>query len=263
MLKTWPSLLDPFDPDTLGAKLILAIIVSALFICPLTFQLSHLEDDNVQTDLFAAVLALILSGSIICIVHNIFKQRCQSVEIIQTEDKFPKIKIFKVFSSSSLSSSFLTSSKVNHTKSTNAPKEQTPESTDSSKKPKVDPKYFKPKYIIHELLDIWGTTYTVITWGSFWVIGGTIVATEKLATRIKTKCSRDPDVSSANLSSTSDSRYNNANRASSPSLSGRDPLRATRSWTRKSFATARRKLFRCFRTNNIPQLTEVTSNPAL
>lgn len=245
----------------MGAKLILATILSALFICPLTFRLAHLSNEDVQSDLFAGILTVILSGSLICILHNILKRRSQTVKANFHEEKVPRMKIFRVFSSSTLPASFLTPKDKGSRANQDTQKSRAPES--HKKKPKVDPKYFKPKFIIHELLSIWGTTYTVITWGSFWVIGGTIVATEKLATKIKTKYSRDVDTVGANMSSTSfESDFNQSSDSTGTpeSSSGRDPFRSARTWTRKSFATARKRLFKCFRGVSLPQLTEVTGN---
>jgi len=151
---------------------------------------------------------------------------------------------------------------------------------DGRRQSKIDLKYLKPKFIISELMVFWDTTCTVITWGSFYVIGGTIVATEKLAQKIKTKRTRDSGNnlrdSAHNTSSSSFGRFDSFTSGftsnSGGTQQGPNRKNATRStertgslnkissWTKKSFASAKKKVTK-FTTSShgvgsVPQLEE-------
>lgn len=125
-----------------------------------------------------------------------------------------------------------------------------------------------PKHIIQELISIWGTTYTVITWGSFYLIGGTIVASERLAQKVKSKCSREQrglhNESSSrgtgwteftNFASSSSADVSR-NSTTSDDDNQRNTFRRISSWSKRSYSTSKRKLTKLFTSTNAPQLTE-------
>lgn len=124
-----------------------------------------------------------------------------------------------------------------------------------------------PKHIIQELISIWGTTYTVITWGSFYLIGGTIVASERLAQKVKSKYNREQsglhDESfsrgtgwSETFTSFASSSSAARESASSASNNQRDTFRRISSWTKRSYTTSKKKLIKLFtHTNTTPQIT--------
>lgn len=135
---------------------------------------------------------------------------------------------------------------------------------EANSRPKIDPKFFKPKYLIHELMSIWSTTYTVITWGSAWMIGGTIVATERFASKIKTKCTREQQqqkwhrssasTGHSDASSTDSSKsYTEANKTG---LSNKNSLNRMIIRTRKYIMSAKKKLNKFRVSGSMPQLTD-------
>lgn len=125
----------------------------------------------------------------------------------------------------------------------------------------IDSKYFKPKFILHELQTFWGTTCTVVTWGSFYVIGGTIVATERIARKIKNKYTKDHEhdenISSRGTGGRSDSfaSYSSSMNESTKSASSpKHPLKRVSSWTKKSFSSIKKR-FNKFVVTSVPQIT--------
>lgn len=214
-------------------------IICSLFIIlllPITFQLTSSRDDIFQTDLFAYIATILVSGLILYIIHNLLKQHSHLTEVPKTTTK--QKSIFNVFTSTSEADIF--------------------REKEANSRRKIDPKYFKPKYIIHELMSMWGQTYTVITWGTVWLIGGTIVGVEKLAQKIKTKCNRESHEEINNTSRGSGRNYSFASYSSydsQTSRSGRSSLKRIRSWTKRSFASASKR-FRFASSTGMPQLTE-------
>lgn len=186
--------------------------------------------------------------------------------ISQSEQLFPIISTnaFEKSLSSSSGSNFFRLLYTNGFTSTSAnrsPKQQ------QRPRRRLDSKYFKPKFIIHELISIWGTTYTVITWGSFYFIGGTIVATEKLAQKVKSKCTREQRGLHNESSSrgtgwadsfasfgSSDSDDDDQHNASASSIND-NTLRRLSSWTKRSYSASKKKIMKLFTSTNAPQLT--------
>lgn len=231
--------MDQINGNDLELKTVVFGIVCSLSLLPITFHLTKSRSELSQTDLLAYFSTIIVSVIILYVIHNLLKERCQSVDSPSNEK--PPRNIFHVFSSSSYS------------------EEASFKEKEANSRRRIDPKYFKPKYIIHELMSMWGTTYTVITWGSVWIIGGTIVATEKLAHKIKTKCNREQSNESnsqgtgRNDSFTSYSSYGSSN-DSRASRTDRSSLKRIGAWTKKSFASASKK-FRKYVSSGVPQLT--------
>lgn len=231
------------EEESADKKSILFGAMLSLALAPIIFKLTRLiEVDHFKSNLLASILTLVFSGILIYIINDHLRQNCHQ---IGGRDK-SRLKssqrsiIFALLSSPA--SVFLSNSgKHNNQQGQQLDKEQ---SQNSSRK-KIDPKYFKPKFIIHELMTFWGTTYTVITWGSFYVIGGTIVATEKLARKIKTKCSREQQSDFQNSSrgtgrSDSFMSYTSEDE-NTTSENQRDPLRRMSSWTKRSFSSIRKR----------------------
>lgn len=111
-------------------------------------------------------------------------------------------------------------------------------------------KYLKPKYIYHELMSIWGTTYTVITWGSVCIIGGALVASQRLASKIKTKCTREQQQDSLNgtrgTGRNSSSAFHNTSFSPSESLTSKGSskslsLNRVGSWVKRSCTATKKK----------------------
>lgn len=242
--------------------IILVCVVCSISLSPLTFQLTNSvsgSGDNFQEDLFVYVALLSLCSVIAYLAYHILKQRCQLLLHVPDPRQVKSI-LSGVFSAHSIEQSEHTHDSPN--KSTRS----------NTNRRRIDPKYFKPKFIINELMTIWGTTYTVITWGSVWVIGGTIVATERLAQKIKTKCtSPQQQHHQHHHSSRGTGRFDSFSSydsndtisiGSSNSAGGRaanqtkSSYRRMRSWARKSYANARKRLNRFMSSGVTPQLTD-------
>lgn len=239
------SKMDLINSNDLELKTVVIGIVCSLSLLPITFHLTSSKSELSQTNLLAYFSTILVSIIILYVIHNILKHRCQSLDASHEK---PLRNIFHVFSTSSYY----------------ANAEESFKEKEANSRRKIDPKYFKPKYIIHELMSMWGTTYTVITWGSVWIIGGTIVATEKLAQKIKTKCNREnsQDLNNnrstgRNDSFTSYSSYASSN-DSTTQRTNRSSLKRMRAWTKKSFASASKK-FRKYVSSGVPQLTSPTT----
>lgn len=229
--------------------IILICIICSISLSPLTFQLTtNSNGDNFQEDLFVYMALLSMCSVIIYLTYRILKQRCPFLQVPDCQVK------------SILSGVFLSHSLEIEDES-HSPRKSTIKGNTTRRR--IDPKYFKPKYIINELITIWGTTYTVITWGSVWVIGGTIVATERLAQKIKTKCAtphRDENHNSSRGTGHSErsTLYESDSDESFVSNGGansKSSYRRVKSWARKSYANARRRLNR-FMNSGVPQLTD-------
>lgn len=238
--------MDRINTNDLELKTVVIGIVCSLSLLPITFHLTSSRSELSQTNLLAYFSTILVSIIILYIIHNLLKQRCQSLDASHEK---PLRNLFHVFTTSS---------------SSYANAEESFKEKEANGRRKIDPKYFRPKYIIHELMSMWGTTYTVITWGSVWIIGGTIVATEKLAHKIKTKCNRENSQefnnnrgTGRNDSFTSYSSYASSN-DSNTQRTNRTSLKRMRAWTKKSFASANKK-FRKYVSSGVPQLTSPTT----
>lgn len=239
--------------ENYNTKFIILGIVAFIFLSPITYQLFKSEASSFVSSLIAIISPITLTGVLMYITYNILNQSCQQSTNQQSSTTRTRQgrTFFKVFSS------------IDLTSNTSGNLESKPPTSSNNRRGKIDPKYFKPRYIMHELMSMWGTTYTVITWGSVWVIGGTIVATEKLAQKIKTKCSREQQSDTNDYSSRSMRRGDSSESYSSSSIFDRttdsdnaqnkSSLRKVRSWTRKSYASARRR-FNKFFGSAVPQI---------
>lgn len=223
--------------------------IGILSICYLTTAYYHVS----------ATATIIIAITVSAAIYIILSQSEQIFPIISTQA------FEKTLSSSSGSNIFrlLFSNGFTSTNGNRSPKHQQQQRS----RKKLDSKYFKPKFIIHELISIWGTTYTVITWGSFYFIGGTIVATEKLAQKVKSKCSREQrglhNESSSRGTGWADSFASFGSSASenveqhntSASSINDNTLRRISSWTKRSYSASKKKLMKLFTSTGAPQLT--------
>lgn len=242
------------DYDNADKKSILFGALLSLLLAPITFQLTRfLESDPFKSDVLASLLTIALSIVLIVSFNNLLKRSDSPSNRNKNELRsHSRSNFFRLFSSTSSTSP----SKI--------PKEK--DQTNCQQRKKIDPKYFKPKYIIHELMTFWGTTYTVITWGSFYVIGGTIVATERLARKIKTKCSKDQHQQSFNSSrctgrndSFTGSFMSSSNKSTnSESSEDKDTIKRITTWTKRSFASVKRR-FSKFVNTSAPQWTSMAA----
>lgn len=243
------------------SKSVLLSIIASLFLALITYHLFGAGAGSPISSLIAFVLTATLTGVFMFIAHSILTipKNCQQPTQQQITGTNRGRTFFKAFS---LSTDVLNSSNASATSLDN--KSQT-----SNNRRKIDPKFFKPRYIMNELMTMWGTTYTVITWGSVWVIGGTIVATEKLAQKIKTKCSREQTsgLSHQNSSRSTGRQDSFATDSSSmfdrtteaDSSQSKSSLRKVRTWTKKSYASAKRK-FNKFFISTVPQIMNTSQS---
>lgn len=255
---------------------ILVSVIISLTLSPITFHwTSCLNATSKQSDLIACLLTLILSGVLALIINNILNRRCQQFTVNLERPPLLKKTLLRVFSSSKTPISPLKSS-VYH----GSVVHDSPQDKHSRSNIRIDPKYFKPKYIMHEVMSMWGLTYTVVTWGSVWVIGGTIVASEKLAHKIKTKYSREPQQQRPNhqqqqqQQSTDGNRFWNERNNSYTSLLSADSLtsldestnkssfKRLRTWTRRSYASAKKRFNKFVHGSTVPQLTGASNESA-
>lgn len=235
---------DQSDSDAEISSILLRISISLFLLPPMLLLLASSETGSLQSDVLKALLAITLSIVLIYIVHIIFKQRCQ-LSSQQTNENQKAKTIFSVFS--------LTPTNNNETNNDGCPKDK-----QQNFRRKIDPKYFKPKFIMHELIAMWDTTYTVITWGSFHVIGGTLVATERLVRKIKTKCTREGQ--SRDIHNTSSGRADSFASCdfsddSFQSEGSKTSFRRVRSWMKRSYSSAKKKFNTFVGTPGVPQLT--------
>lgn len=244
------------EEEDADRKSILFGALISLFFAPITFRVTRfIEQDSFKSDLFASILTLIFSGVLIFFINNYLKQRCHhspSRQHNKSQLKSTRSTLFGIFSSNSVFSN-----DSNNLKDNNGEKQQ--DEHENSFRRKIDSKYFRPKFIIHELASFWGTTCTVITWGSFYVIGGTIVATEKLARKIRTKCNRDQQNNNLHNSSRGTGRCDSfasyaSSNESTTETKNKDPLGRVSAWTKRSF-TSIKKRFTKFVGTNMPQIT--------
>lgn len=222
-------------------KSVLFGLVCSLLLSPFTFQITQSDSSIFGSDLSACVLTIFVAVIIAFSTHYLLKRNCH---IIQRLDKQQKL-LFNAFSSNP------------------ALKDASPNKGREAQyqRRKIDPKYFKPKFIIHELITFWDTTYSVITWGSFYVIGGTIVVTERLAQKIKTKCAREQQGSTyqSGHRERNDSSFSYSSSASGANDnsfgSTKTPLRRVASWTKKSFSSAKKRLAKFANSTTILEIT--------
>lgn len=221
-------------------------VFCSLALTPIIFQLTQSTAiSNESRLLVSSILAMTLFLPLLYLIQNfLIKQSCPTIETRSIlRDYKPLRNIFSVFYKDENNNSTVLNEKPSPTKK------------------RIDPKYFKPKYIYHELMSIWGTTYTVITWGSVWIIGGTFVATERLANKIKTKCTRERDLLGANRGTGRNSSFASFNSSFSSSHSvdstgsGKNSFKKISSWTKRSFTAAKKK-FNKFIGVGVLQLTQ-------
>lgn len=243
--------IDQKEREGIDTKTILLSVLCSLALTPFTFQLTKSAAISTQSVLLLSVgiISTLFLASVYLIRNFLIKQRCPTESRSILRDYKPLRNIFKVFHKDE-----------NNYEPTPLNEKQPPN------KKKIDPKYFKPKYIYHELMSIWGTTYTVITWGSVWIIGGTLLATERLANKIKTKCTREQqqDLLSANRGTGRNGSFAsyNSSFSSSDSLtsegSSKSSFRKISSWTKRSYSAARKR-FNKFIGVGVLQITQSAS----
>lgn len=252
---------SPHKPDEDEIKSICIGATCSLLLCPITFPLisQNISENAFFADVFGCLLTLLLTVIIAFGSHIVLKSR-------YTRDRNSNLRRHRSFFSQIFSIS--SHAHLNHQekKDSNNNSIYVDENNNvnhNSYRRKIDPKYFKPKFIYHELMTFWDTTYTVVTWGSFYVIGGTIVVTERLASKIKTKCSREhqqnPRESGGHNSNRSSGRrestFTSASGTSETNSSIKSPLRRVSSWTKRSFNSAKKKFTKFANSAATPQLT--------
>jgi len=213
-------------------KSILLTAACSIALAPITLLIASIETGSFLSDALAWMLTIALCCCLAFIVNFLFRQPCQS-HLGSHEN------------SSKTSAHVFASEETSHTKRKR-----------TTHRRRIESKYFRPSYIISELMTIWGTTYTVITWGSVWVIGGTIVATEQLAHKIKSKCTRergaqDPSRPNDNSFAPHSSFTSSSSSASSHSNS----TKRLRSWAKRSYASVKKHFHRFAGHGRMPQLT--------
>lgn len=294
------------EADLWRVVLLFGPLVVLVLVTPLIYRatMKLIEQDHhepINANLTAGVVTFILSALSMLILqsygkhlaHHFVKSHHQHLTAFQHhKQRMPAflIKVISLFDGSNGSDAQASSSKSNNSFAFSSASEQTKGSDDdTTSKRKIDPKYFKPKFILSELVTFWDTTCTVITWGSFYVIGGTIVATEKIAHRIKTKSSRSSNIwdSSFIFTQNSTANQNGRNRGTGQSASSsssafgrsstqsgnnntatpdaqqqanqRQPFKRISSWTKRSVTTIKKKFSRVTR-SRAPQLTSGPAN---
>lgn len=238
--------------DIIDKKTIIVTMVCSLVISPITFQLTKSRADSIQLGLLASVIiTLTLFVISFYLIQNILiKNRCPP-ETPSISGYKPFRNIFNVFYKDDNNNSNVIGDKQPRARK------------------KIDPKYFKPKYIYHELMSIWGTTYTVITWGSVYIIGGTLVATERLANKIKMKCTREhqQDLLDSNRGTGRNSSFASYSSSFSStesitsSRSTKSSFKRISSWTKRSYSAVRKR-FNKFIGAGVLQITESSASAA-
>lgn len=238
--KNIKNLDQSFEEDS-DKKSILLSLLCSLFICPIAFHFRNRTSDSFESDILAAILVITVSAIIVYIVNNILKQSRESMrKQFQQQEQINKSNKNTIFNVFNVSQDLKEKIKTNQ--------------------PKIDSKYFNPRYIVHELMEMWGTTYTVITWSSFYIIGGTIGATERLAQKIKTKYnnrqrehqSYETFMNSSLSRNRSDST--STNNTDSSRRQSKSSFRRMSSWTKKSFESTRNRLSRLISSGSEPLL---------
>jgi hypothetical protein len=283
--KTTASRQQEADATLWRSGLMVASMSLLLLLAPIIYRLTTrlIEEDydsKINTNLLAFSVTFIFGTTFMLISNSYIKhfsrqiiqeyqQQLQSFHH-QREPTF-LYKFFPLFAKNSQSSS--TNNRANDKSSTSSADQNYLEQ-DSQSRRRIDPKYFKPKFIIHELITFWDTTCTVITWGSFYVIGGTIVATEKITQRIKSKressstffgennnrnSSRGTGQSDSSFASAFGSASQSDNNAATEPQSNRQPFKRISSWTKRSINSIKKKYSRAVR-SNAPQLTSGPAN---
>lgn len=236
-----PKNLDQSVGQNSDKKSILLSLLCSLFICPIAFHIRNRSSDSLEKDILAAILVITVSAIIVYIVNNVLKQnRFESMrKQLQQQEQINKSNKNTIFNVFNVGQDLKEKLKTNQ--------------------PKLDSKYFNPRFIVHELMEMWGTTYTVITWSSFYIIGGTIGATERLAQKIKTKYNRQREYQSYETFMNASSSMNRSDSTSTNSTNSsrrqsKSSLRRVSSWTKKSFESTRNRLSRLISSGSEPLL---------
>lgn len=272
------------DLDPKRTALVMGPLLGLLS-APIVFELTKLAEDgqhSFKLDLIAAIVTILLSVAFMVLIDNYLTYHCHLTkrdQLLRAWQQRSFIqKLFAVFSNDAPPGSAAAGSPNNSSFSFLQADRSFSGEHDQHRR-KIDPKYFKPKFIINELMTFWGTTCTVITWGSFYVIGGTIVATERIAQKIKAKrASANPNNSSfntsfggfggsstnrgagqnesfLNMSFMSNQNHGDANQEPT---SRRHAFKRISSWTKRSYTTIKKKFSRVV-TTNAPRLNSLTS----
>lgn len=269
--------IDDLDPKRT------AIVVGpflGLLSAPVVFQVVRVveQEHSIMSDLIASVLTTLLCVAFMVLINSYLEYSCHLAKQDQLLKAYQQrsvlYKIISAFQGSNRSSPKSNESNQNSSFSF-LHSDRSFASEHEQHKRKIETKYFKPKFIINELMTFWGTTCTVITWGSFYVIGGTIVATERMAQKIKTKRtnSRENSFFSSSFSGQpnrgtgqSDSFLNMSFRSSSGEEAGGQEQTNNRyqnfkkisTWTKRSYASIKRKFSRVV-TSSSPHFNSLTS----
>lgn len=190
---------EEFKPDELRRTSVLVVSITLLILfAPMIHRFTvNVIDDNYGHRVNSSPLALIITflfGATILLIskkylkslenHDEYKWKLQVSNCHQRTTFFARL--FSGLATNSRSGNNLTKDKASSSSySLNTSHNQ--DNSDSNSWYSIDSKYLKPKFIFNELFTFWETTCTVITWGSFYCIGGTIVATEKLTRKIKSR----------------------------------------------------------------------------
>lgn len=290
------------ESEAWRAGLLVASISLLLLLAPIVYRLTTrlIEEDHdsaVNTNVLAVIVTILFGTAFLLMSNCYIKHFGQHVmqnyqhqlrSFHQRDQQQRHAFLFKLFpmfaNNSSHSSSTNNHANDKASSSFYSSSNQDGANQDSfNSRRKIDPKYFKPKFIIHELITFWDTTCTVITWGSFYVIGGTIVATEKISQRIKSRSPSQRGGSSSSIfggdtnrnssrgTGQSDFSFSSAfvpsaQQTSEPSTSepqsNRQPFKRISSWTKRSINSIKKKYSRAVR-SNAPQLTSGSANESV
>lgn len=209
--------------DDIDRRSIVLSIICTLLIMPLAFHLMISDSETISKDLLAFISVTILSVVFALIAKGkINPAQIQSRPNVEkrTSNKF------NVF----------TSTNFNNIRDKHA-----------NLKRKMNSRYLKPNYIVNELMSMWSTTYTVITFSSAWVFGSTICATERLARKIRNKYQRDgqQNLRSDSFSSNDSQLFDDFSSSDDRTYPGPGEkvnlLTRMSSWTKRSFSSFTRK----------------------
>lgn len=279
------------DENDIDKRSLLFGSLLALLVAPITFHSTKsIEADSFKADILASILTLILTVLFSVLVNHFYHRqhgsihqsksyRYSNLEGISYSWRLVNGVCYYIYGQSSAASP-RSKDGTKQRQNLNLSFDSQCGDDGQQKQSKIDPKYFKPKFIMHELMTFWDTTCTVITWGSFYVIGGTIVATEKLAQKIKTKRTRDTNGLKDSAHSTSTGRFDSFTSSfSSPTSTttrkttqrrqtagcehqGRahHSLNKISSWTKRSYSSVKKKITRMTSGTNgvgaMPQIEE-------
>lgn len=154
------------DPDP---KSMILRFVCFLLIFSIAFQLFDSPSETLSHDLLICAIIILLSVICIYIATRLSKKKKQTI-LAQSNVK-----------------SKTTSRLFNGLFSSDEFHEKLRERQAQFRK-KVNSRYQRADVLMQELMVMWTTTFTVITFGSARVFGSTMTATEKLVGIIKTKC---------------------------------------------------------------------------